>query len=128
MTLLFSDPIFLKHDTGPHHPERIGRLQAILARLEQTGLAARCGRGAISPLAEGDVTRVHTCDVLAAIHDAIAMGGAHVDPDTVVCPDSLDVALAAAGAACAAVSAVLTGGDPTALCLVRPPGHHATPT
>src|SRR5216683_215639 len=106
MALLFSDPIFLKHDTGPHHPERIGRLQAILARLEQTGLAAKCVHGTISPLAEGDVTRVHAPSVLAAVHDAIGMGGAHVDPDTVVCPHSLDAALAAAGAACAAVNAV----------------------
>ncbi len=37
------------------------------------------------------------------------------------------MALAAAGACVAAVDAVLTGPDPRALCLVRPPGHHATP-
>jgi acetoin utilization deacetylase AcuC-like enzyme len=36
--------------------------------------------------------------------------------------------LAAAGACVSAVDAVLAGVDPTALCLVRPPGHHATPT
>jgi len=38
------------------------------------------------------------------------------------------VALAAAGACVAAVDAVMHGPDRTALCLVRPPGHHATPT
>jgi acetoin utilization deacetylase AcuC-like enzyme len=37
------------------------------------------------------------------------------------------VALSAAGACCAAVDAVLAGQAKTALCLVRPPGHHATP-
>jgi acetoin utilization deacetylase AcuC-like enzyme len=36
------------------------------------------------------------------------------------------VALAAAGACVAAVDAVLAGKDHNALCLVRPPGHHAT--
>jgi acetoin utilization deacetylase AcuC-like enzyme len=36
--------------------------------------------------------------------------------------------LAAAGACCAGVDQVLRGVDRTALCLVRPPGHHATPT
>ncbi|HJU25710.1 MAG TPA: histone deacetylase family protein, partial [Rhodanobacteraceae bacterium] len=40
--------------------------------------------------------------------------------------DSFTVALAAAGACCAAVDAVVKGEDPNALCLVRPPGHHAT--
>src|SRR5204863_3396049 len=42
-------------------------------------------------------------------------------------PRSYDVALAAAGTCAAAVDAVLAGEDRTALCLVRPPGHHATP-
>src|SRR5262249_43602193 len=55
-------------------------------------------------------------------------GGGHLDLDTVVSPASYRVGLAAAGAAAAALDAVLTGADRTALCLVRPPGHHATPT
>src|SRR5262249_29601919 len=38
------------------------------------------------------------------------------------------VALAAAGACASAVDAILKGKARTALCLVRPPGHHATPT
>ncbi len=55
-------------------------------------------------------------------------GGGYLDPDTVVCPASFRVALNAAGVCMAAVDAVVTGADSTALCLVRPPGHHATPT
>src|SRR6185312_9656033 len=35
---------------------------------------------------------------------------------------------AAAGACASAVDAVLRGDDANALCLVRPPGHHATPS
>jgi len=54
-------------------------------------------------------------------------GGGHLDPDTVVAPESFAVALAAAGACASAVDAVLRGDDTNALCLVRPPGHHATP-
>ena len=42
-------------------------------------------------------------------------------------PASFDVARLAAGAACDAVDRVLAGEDKTALCLVRPPGHHALP-
>ena len=51
-----------------------------------------------------------------------------LEADTVCSPASYQVALAAAGACASAVDAVLDGIDRTALCLVRPPGHHATPT
>ena len=43
MTLLYYDAKFLKHDTGAH-PERPERLRQIIARLEQTGVAANCDR------------------------------------------------------------------------------------
>jgi acetoin utilization deacetylase AcuC-like enzyme len=54
-------------------------------------------------------------------------GGGRLDPDTVVSPASADVAQLAAGAACDAVDRVLSGEDTTALCVARPPGHHALP-
>jgi acetoin utilization deacetylase AcuC-like enzyme len=55
-----------------------------------------------------------------------AQGGGYIDADTVVSAESFQVALAAAGACVSAVEQVLQGNDKTALCLVRPPGHHAT--
>jgi acetoin utilization deacetylase AcuC-like enzyme len=55
-------------------------------------------------------------------------GGGRLDADTVVSPASYQVGLAAAGACVAAVDAVMTGADQRAICLIRPPGHHATPT
>jgi acetoin utilization deacetylase AcuC-like enzyme len=54
-----------------------------------------------------------------------ARGGGHIDSDTLVSPASYDVAALAAGAACDATRRVLAGESQTALCLVRPPGHHA---
>ncbi len=125
MTLLYTDPLFLRHDTG-HHPERADRLRSISARLERAGLAGRCTAGSYAPLTEEAVTEVHSPEVLARVK-RLARGG-HLDVDTVVSEDSLGVALAAAGACASAVDAVLAGADRTALCLVRPPGHHATPT
>ncbi|HEY2892920.1 MAG TPA: histone deacetylase, partial [Pirellulales bacterium] len=56
-----------------------------------------------------------------------ASGGGRIEADTIVSPRSFDVARLAAGAACDAVRQVVSGVDKTALCLVRPPGHHARP-
>lgn len=50
-----------------------------------------------------------------------------VDLDTAVSGKTWDAALRAAGAACAAVDAVVTGAYRTAFCAIRPPGHHAGP-
>jgi acetoin utilization deacetylase AcuC-like enzyme len=127
MTLLYTDPLFLQHDTGPH-PETADRLRAIAARLAKTDLPARCRSGTYQPLSEEAVARLHSPRVVQRVKEVAARGGGRLDPDTVVSPASFTVGLAAAGACAAAVDAVLRGEDGNALCLVRPPGHHATPT
>jgi acetoin utilization deacetylase AcuC-like enzyme len=126
MTLLYSDPLFLKHDTG-QHPERADRLRAVTARLDRAGLIKQCTAGTYKPLAEEALAKVHAAKQITQVKQVAEHGGGRLDPDTVVSPDSYQVALAAAGACAAAVDAVLGGTDRTALCLVRPPGHHATP-
>jgi acetoin utilization deacetylase AcuC-like enzyme len=127
MTLLYRDELFQHHETGPH-PERPARLRAVEAALDAAGLTARCTAAAYTPLAPEATTAVHDGAVLERARRLTAQGGGYLDADTPVCPESLKVALAAAGACCSAVDAVLKGDDTTALCLVRPPGHHATPS
>jgi acetoin utilization deacetylase AcuC-like enzyme len=127
MTLLYTDPLFLKHDTGPH-PETADRLRSISARLEKAGLVKKCTVGTYQPLTEDAIRQIHAPKQVQSIRQIAEHGGGHADPDTVICPDSFKVALAAAGACVAAVDAVLKGPDRNAMCLVRPPGHHATPT
>ncbi len=126
MTLLYTDPLFLKHETG-RHPERPERLRAIDARLRQAGLVERCTAGTAAPLTEEDVRHVHDPAVVERVKEAALAGGEWLDGDTFVSAASFEIALAAAGACASAVDAVLNGADRTALCLVRPPGHHATP-
>jgi acetoin utilization deacetylase AcuC-like enzyme len=127
MTLLFRDRLFLKHDTGLH-PEKAERLRAIDARLEKSGLLRKCAVGTYQPLTEEAVAKVHSPTQIMRARQLAEHGGGRLDPDTVVSADSFQVALAAAGACVAAVDAVLKGTADNALCLVRPPGHHATPT
>jgi len=128
MTLLYTDPFFLEHETG-HHPECPDRLRAITARLEKANLIQKCRAGTFKPIGEEQVAKLHAPSMVAAAKQLAHYGGGRLDADTVVSPDSFNVALAAAGACVAAVDAVLAAKDaPNALCLVRPPGHHATPT
>jgi acetoin utilization deacetylase AcuC-like enzyme len=126
MTILYTDPIFLKHETGIH-PENSDRLRAITARLDSAGLLDRCKKGECRALSEAEILRVHSPDMLAQARNTSAGGGGFLDPDTIVSPASYQVALTAAGTAVAAIDAVIQGDDQRALCLVRPPGHHATP-
>jgi len=127
MTILFSDPLFQRHDTG-RHPEKAERLVVIQNRLENAGLVAMCAKGAYTPLPAEAVSEIHVPEVVANARRLAEAGGGWLEADTLVCADSYRVALAAAGACTAAVDQVLRGVDRTALCLVRPPGHHATPT
>jgi acetoin utilization deacetylase AcuC-like enzyme len=64
---------------------------------------------------------------VAGVREFAARGGGYLDADTVVQPDSVDVAALAAGAGIAAVDAALDGSVARGFVLARPPGHHATP-
>jgi acetoin utilization deacetylase AcuC-like enzyme len=63
--------------------------------------------------------------IAAEVANAAAQGGGRIEADTVISRHSYDVARRAAGAVCDAVERVLRGEDRQALCVVRPPGHHA---
>jgi len=125
MTILLSDPLFQKHETG-RHPEQPARLVVIQNRLENAGLVAQCTKGTYAPLTEQQARTIHAPEVVAKAKQLAETGGGWLESDTFLCPESFHVALAAAGACVAAVDAVLRGLDRTAFCLVRPPGHHAT--
>lgn len=126
MTLLLTDSRFLRHETG-RHVETPERLRAIEGRLVQSGLADRCHRLPFDAAPIDDIVAVHSPAMVEQLRHIAEQGGGRADPDTVISPESPMVAALAVGACCAAVDAVLAGEDRTALCLVRPPGHHATP-
>ena len=126
MTLLYFDPFFLAHQTGGH-PERPERLVHVMRHLERTGLDKRCARPEWHPASPEQLTRVHGAEYLAELQAFCAQGGGRVEEDTVCSEESYEVARLAAGAVCNAVERVVRGEDTQALCLVRPPGHHALP-
>ena len=124
MTLLYHDPVFQTHDTGAH-PENARRLAAIDQRLAAGDLAVQCGQPSWSSATPGEIQRVHAAEHVTNVAQYAAAGGGRIEVDTVVSPQSYDVALHAAGAVCDAVRRVVKSEDANALCLVRPPGHHA---
>ena len=124
--LLFSDPVFLEHRTG-EHPESPERLRRVIEHLDETGLLRKVDLGEFCPASRNRLELVHRADYVDSVERFAARGGGRIEADTVVSRRSFEVASKAAGAALAAVDAVLTGTHRHAVCLIRPPGHHALP-
>ncbi len=127
-TALIYHPDYLKHETGSH-PERKERLLSILSHLEKTGLMQQI---AVIKPAQAQLSEIQYIHSPAYIEKAKRYSQLEfpLDPDTILCKASYDVALLAAGGAIAAVDAVLDkviDKADSSFALVRPPGHHATP-
>ncbi len=126
------DATFLKHDTGPMHPESAERYVAVMEALEL--LLKKSDDGAT--LSRLPWKRASIEDVLLCheswYHDVVRMDADQFAEvlrtgDTAMCHDSYDVAMDAIGATLAAANAVCEGEVKNAFVAVRPPGHHASP-
>jgi acetoin utilization deacetylase AcuC-like enzyme len=121
---LYTDPVFLEHLTG-NHPESPERLRHLLEWLPGRPVSAKYERGTFGSADRAQLERAHDPAYLDRLRELTERGGGRVEADTVVSRRSFEVAVRAAGAAVAAVDAVLQGDAPRAVCLIRPPGHHA---
>ncbi len=118
------DPSYLEHDTG-QHPENAGRLEAIIAHLEVTGLKQQLTPIKARAASIEELVLVHDERYLAHIRDVAREGGGWLDADTVMSSGSYRAARYAAGGIIRATEAVINGQVDSAFGLVRPPGHHA---
>jgi acetoin utilization deacetylase AcuC-like enzyme len=125
-TGLIYHPDYLKHDTGPGHPERPARLEAIMEHLDRTPLFPQVSLVEPRPASIEAVARNHSPEYINHVREVCERGPALLDAgDTAVGADSYTVALLAAGGVLTAVDAVQAGQLDNAFCAVRPPGHHA---
>ena len=120
--LLISSPRFQEHTPPPGHPERPERADVF----DQVAAEWRDNGGRVvepRPATRDELLRVHDAAHVRAIEE---MNGraARLDADTFTSPESVEIALLAAGAAVQAAEHALDTGE-TAFALVRPPGHHA---
>jgi acetoin utilization deacetylase AcuC-like enzyme len=127
-TTLFSHPACLEHDAGDWHPERPDRLRAVLGALEAPAFDPLLREMAPRATRE-QLLLAHPAGYVDAILAIRPEPGelVQLDGDTAMNAGSAEAALRAAGAAVAAVDAVMDGSARAAFAAVRPPGHHAEP-
>jgi acetoin utilization deacetylase AcuC-like enzyme len=129
-TAVVFTPKYLDHKTGLGHPESPARLRVIMRKLNKSGLleTGKCSLVEPEPARVEHVKLVHESDHIQLVQNVCASGGGFLDlGDTVVSPESFEVALLAVGGAMKAVDLVMAGKFRNAFALVRPPGHHAGP-
>ena len=126
-TAIINNPLQAAHDE-PSHVERAARMDAIMAALDTSGLRADLIELAAQPASAAQILAVHERRMLEFVRAAASRGPQWLGADTYIMPGSWDAARMAAGAAVTAIEAVLSGRAPNAFALIRPPGHHATPS
>jgi acetoin utilization deacetylase AcuC-like enzyme len=126
--LFVTHEAYLEHVTGPSHPERPSRLQAVVAGAKDAAVADALVPVVPQEATRVDLERVHPAWYLDRLDKLAAAGGGWIDADTRLSSHSAEAARLAAGAGLTAVAALRAGDAAAAFCAVRPPGHHATPT
>ncbi len=125
VALLFH-PACLKHEV-PGHIEQPARGAHVWEYLMASPLASRLVALAVAGAKEEDLLLVHSEAHVEYIRQKCATGGGWVWLDTAVSPGSHEAALYAVGAALTAVDWASGRPERAAFCVVRPPGHHASP-
>ena len=127
-TSLLADPIYKQHLTGARHPEQPGRCDAVAQALEEVGLLEDLPKIDRRTATEQEILLCHTPDYLETVKRDVADGVRALSTgDTMISEKSYEVAREAVGGVLQAVDAVVEGRAANAFCVVRPPGHHATP-
>ena len=114
------------HDMGAMHPECPQRLPAVQDQLIASGISDHLLHVEAPLATRAQLERVHEAWYIDSVEEQSPQRGiVHLDPDTAMCPASLNAALRAAGAGVLATDMVIAGEATNAFCNIRPPGHHA---
>lgn len=126
-TALVHHPIYQKHDTGIGHPETPKRYEVVMEALRaEQDFWKSLNEIEAEKVSRGVIQACHTKKHFDSVENAFAEGVEYLDADTAISMFSFDASVYAAGGACSAVDAVMSGEAKNAFVAVRPPGHHAT--
>lgn len=121
------DEIFTQHDF-PGHPESANRLWMVMDHLIKQNLLPRLTRVPARPATQTELLRCHHPRHIEQVEEISRRGGGMLDSDTYTNAFSFEAASKAAGGVIDLTAAVLEGRLDNGFALVRPPGHHATPS
>ncbi|MEO8585028.1 MAG: histone deacetylase [Acidobacteriota bacterium] len=128
---VYFDPVMLRHDTGPYHPETAHRLEVVVDTLRQDGRHIEAPEAPERTLKA--VERVHDPGYVKRLADVCASAprGAPGPFSLFDCPDNpisaatFEASLRAVSLTLAATDAVVAGRAASVFVAARPPGHHA---
>jgi acetoin utilization deacetylase AcuC-like enzyme len=126
--VIFSSKYY-EHNPGRSHPESARRLRAIVKELDRSQQAHVRNWQLVEPRKAiiEEVKLAHDIGYIEHVRSVCRSGGGLLDlEDTVVSPESFEVALHAVGGTLKAVDLVVQRRFQNAFALVRPPGHHAS--
>jgi len=116
---------------GEEHPEKPSRIKSIWGHLKEEGLVPRCKRVDCRAATSDELRLRHSSAHVRAMsqtrhlsdEDAAKQGNEY--DSFFLCPQSFDAGCLAAGSVIEAVEHVCSRKLQSAVCVVRPPGHHA---
>lgn len=118
---------FLSHEVPPGHPEHSGRLSAIHEHLNRHPDLKNLKVLPLVSALDADLRKVHSDSMIDSLARLKGREG-NVDADTYVSELSVETALEAVGTTAEMARQIWRGEIRRGFSLVRPPGHHATPT
>ena len=118
---------YVNHDTGAGHPERSDRVRAGIQALQASDYWEELHHIEPTRAAVEQMRYAHTSDYIEHVRRCCEEE-INLDYDTPVVKESFDIARLSTGGLLRAVDAVMAGTVRRAFALVRPPGHHATPS
>lgn len=126
VTGLVYDEIYLKHDTGSHHPETGERLTAIFESLKISGLLDQLFRIEPVPAERSVLELCHESSYIDSFKTAVEGSYPFLNtPECPISPATFEVALCAVGGVLKGIDTVMGGRIRNCFCAIRPPGHHA---